>query len=139
MLKWNWLSRLLGVLRTTPVIHGGPLDMKAFNEKFVAANQALRGGDSNALKAGIGLFIEALSVAGPFAPRLADAIQELYCGLSHHDRADTKGPWNRDLSGYGVMSWKNDLYTRDVALGRAWTHISSINKELKAQGLGWSY
>lgn len=117
----------------------GPLDLPAFNLKFIAANKALTGGNTDALKAGIGLLIESLVDAGEFAPRIVSAIRELHCALSHHDRADTKGPWNRDLSGYGLFSWKNDLYDRDDALRRAWPHINSINEELKTRGLGWHF
>ncbi len=123
----------------TKVARIGPLDIDKFNEKFVAANQALTGGNTEALKSGIGLFIDALPVAGHFTPRLVMVIQILRCALTKHDRADTKGPWNRDLSGYGLFAWKNDLYDRDAALGKSWEHISSINNELKSMGLGWKY
>ena len=116
-----------------------PLDPGSFNKAFVAANTALTRGDAEALKTGLSLLIDSLAVSGGFTTRVIDAISELRCALSHHDRADTKGPWNRDLSGYGVVSWKNDLYDRDDALRRAWKPISSINNELRAQGLGWQY
>jgi len=42
------------------------------------------------------------------------------------------------LSGYGLWSWKNDLYDRDTALREAWPHIEAINESLKAKGLGWN-
>ena len=117
----------------------GPLNLHAFNLKFIAANKALTGGNTDALKAGISLLIESLDEAGEFAPHVVSAIQELHCALSHHDRADIKGPWNRDLSEYGVSSWKKDLYDRDDALRRAWPHIETINNALKSNGLGWHY
>jgi len=117
----------------------GPLDLTRFNRKFVEGNQALALGNTDGLKTGLTLLIESLEFAGPFAKRLVPAIKSLRCALSHHDRADTKGPWNRDLSGYGLFSWKNDLYDRDTALREAWPNIESINRELKSQGLGWSY
>lgn len=134
----TFLKRILGSsAKATLVFRGGPLNVQVFNEKFVAGNNALTAGNTEGLKVGIGLFIESLSVAGPFAGRMKSAIEALYCALSHHDRADTKGPWNRDLSGYGVMSWKNDLYDRDEALQRAWPNIDSVNRELAVSGLGW--
>jgi hypothetical protein len=134
----TFLKKLLGLsAKATIVFKGGPLNIQDFNEKFVAGNKALAAGNTEGLNKGISLFIESLSVAGPFAARMKSAIEALYCALSHHDRADTKGPWNRDLSGYGVMSWKNDLYDRDEALQRAWPYINSVNEELKKEGLGW--
>jgi hypothetical protein len=114
-------------------------DREEFNVLFVAGNQELATGTTSGLEVGLRLFIKSLAVAGPFGPRMREAISELRCALSHHDRADTKGPWNRDLSGYGVLSWKADLYERDEALQRAWPHIESINEELKSSGLGWRY
>jgi len=117
----------------------GSSNLPAFSLRFIAANKALTGGNTDSLKAGISLLIESLDDAGEFAPRIVSAVRELHCALSHHDRADTKGPWNRDLSGYGLFSWKNDLYDRDDALRRAWPHIQSINEELKLKGLGWHY
>jgi len=116
-----------------------PLDLAAFNDKFVAANNTLARGNTEALKEGIRLLIESLDYAGEFTSGVVNSIRELRCALSHHDRADTKGPWNRDLSGYGVIAWKNDLYDRNMALARAWPHIESINNELKARGFGWRY
>lgn len=116
-----------------------PLNLAAFNEKFVAANKTLAHGNTEALKGGIVFLIESLDYAGEFTEGVMHAIRELRCALRHHDRADTKGPWNRDLSGYGVLSWKNDLYDRDAALARAWPHLESINNELKARGLGWNF
>lgn len=118
---------------------GGPLNLQDFNRLFVEANQALTKGNTEGLKAGLGLFIEALAVAGDYAEELVPAIVSLRCALSHHDRADTKGPWNWDLSGYGVFSWKNDLYDRDEALQKAWPHIEVINNGLRSRGLGWIY
>ncbi len=118
---------------------GGPIDLPEFNAKFIAANQALAKGNTEGLKDGIGLLIDSLSVAGDFADRIGTAIQHLYCALSHHDRADTKGPWNRDLSGYGLFSWSNDIWDRNDALLRAWSFISSVNDELKIHDLGWKY
>lgn len=118
---------------------GGPLNLEAFNEKFVSGNKALSQGNADGLKTGISLLIDSLAFAGPYASDMKCAIEALYCALSHHDRADTKGPWNRDLSGYGVMCWKNDLYDRDSALRQAWPHIESINRQLKSKGLGWKY
>lgn len=117
----------------------GPLDLIRFNEKFVEGNQALALGNTDGLKTGLTRLIEALEFAGPFTKRLVPAIKSLRCALSHHDRADTKGPWNWDLSGYGLLSWTKDLYDRDTALREAWPHIESINRELKSKGLGWSY
>jgi len=114
-------------------------DVQSFNQKFVEANKALATGNTEGLKAGIGFLIESLSVSGLFASETKKAIEALYGALSHHDRADKKGPWNRDLSGYGLSSWKNDLYDRDDALRQAWPHIESINNKLKEEGLGWDY
>lgn len=137
---FTFLKKILVLsAESATVFQGGPLNVQVFNEKFVAANKALTAGNAEGLKTGISLFIESLSVAGPFAGRIKCAIEELYCALSHHDRADTKGPWNRDLSGYGVMSRKNDLFDRDEALHRAWPHIDSVNRELMVDGLGWRY
>ncbi len=125
--------------RSVGLYFGGPLDLETFNQKFVAGNKALTLGNTDGLKTGIALFIDGLDCAGEFAAELIPAIQALHSALSHHDRADTKGPWNRDLSGYGLFSWKNDLYDRDTALRSAWPHIDAINKKLKLKGLGWDY
>ena len=128
------------VSKSVPVtFRGGPLNITEFNEKFVSGNKALAAGNTEGLKTGIGLFIESLSVSGNFGPEMKKAIEFLYRALSHHDRADTKGPWNRDLSGYGLFSWKNDLWSRDTALRNAWPHIDKVNRELKSKGLGWNY
>ena len=113
-------------------------NLTQFNEKFVAGNEALAQGDSEGLKTGIKLFIESLSVSGPHNVPLRKAIRHLYSALSFHDRADTKGPWNRDLSGYGILSWKADLCDRDKALEQAWPYIYSINQDLKSELLGWN-
>lgn len=110
--------------------HGGPLDVDAFRRKFEEANAALAKGNTEGLKEGIGLLIESLAVAGEFAEQIGPALQALYCALSHHDRADTKGPWNRDLSGYGLYSWQNDLDDRDAALQTAWFYIKPVYDEL---------
>lgn len=109
---------------------GGPLDVDAFRRKFEEANAALAKGDTEGLKEGIGLLIESLAVAGEFAEKIIPALQALYCALSHHDRADKKGPWNRDLSGYGLYSWQNDLDDRDAALLVAWFYIKPVYDEL---------
>lgn len=114
-----------------------PLNLAEFNEKFVAGNNALARGDSDGLKTGIKLFIESIPVAGLNSRPLRKAIRHLYTALSFHDRADTKGPWNRDLSGYGIVCWKTDLCDRDEALKHAWPYIESINNDLKSRGLGW--
>lgn len=138
MTIFQWLKSL--VSPTLPLEYrGGPLDLQIYNERFIAANKELAKGNTDGLKAGIGLLIQCLEVAGDYAQELAPAIGHLYCALSYHDRADTKGPWNRDLSGYGIHSWRNDLYDRDTALRNAWTHIEAINDSLKSQGLGWNY
>ena len=126
--------RLYGALLPLPE---KPLQLQPFNEKFVSANQELAKGNTEGLKAGIGLLIESLKFSGSHSGNIRGALRELYCALSHHDRADTKGPWNRDLSGYGLLSWKNDLWDRDHALMRAWPHIEVVNGRLKDQGLGW--
>ena len=89
------------------------------------------------LKEGIALFMDAVSFSGPYTKDLVSALRYLRCALSKHDRVDTKGPWNRDLSGYGVWSWKNDLWDRDTALKKAWPHIQTINNKLVEEGLGW--
>ena len=123
--------------KTAPIVR--VLDIEKFNEKFVAGNKALVNGNVEGLKDGINFFIDSLNFSGEFLSPMQKAIRELYCALSHHDRADTKGPWNRDLSGYGVMSWKSDLYDRDEALRRAWPHINAINQELVSRGYGWKY
>jgi hypothetical protein len=123
----------------SPRFRGGPLDLKLFNERFVSANQALSEGTTDGLKKGISLMVDSLEVAGEFARDVIPALRYLRCALSHHDRADTKGPWNRDLSGYGLYSWWNDQYDRDKALRLAWPHILSVNRSLNEQGLGWSY
>ncbi len=86
-----------------------PLNLEAFNRKFVEANMALSRGNTVALKEGITFLIDSLDVAGEYTPDVIAALSELRCALSHHDKADKKGPWNRDFSGYGVSSWKNDL------------------------------
>ena len=117
----------------------GKEELVAFNEKFVAANKALTGGTGEALRSGIALFIESLDYAGEYKTSISRAIEKLCGALSKHDRADTKGPWNRDLSGYGILSWKADLYGRDVALRLAWDDISRVNESLKSKGLGWHY
>jgi len=118
-------------------VTGGPLDLSQFNSLFVRANQALVKGNSEGLKEGIDLLGRSLEVAGDYAAPIVSALQELRCALPHHDRADTKGPWNRDLSGYGVIAWKNDLYDRDEALVRAWPFIAEVNSDLRSQLLGW--
>lgn len=123
----------------SPRYHGGPLDLQEFNRRFVAANEALRKGNTDGLKEGICLLMDALEVSGDYTTDVIPALRFLRCALSHHDRADTKGPWNRDLSGYGLFSWKNDLYDRDEALRRAWPHIKKINESLREEGLGWNY
>jgi hypothetical protein len=115
-----------------------PFKPTKFSEKFVAANEALARGDSDGLKAGIKLLIEGLSVAGPHSLPLRKAIRHLYSALSFHDRADSRGPWNWDLSGYGILSWKADLCDRNEALRQAWPYIEAINKHLQSTGLGWS-
>ena len=130
-------KRGLAMLRTS--FHGGPLDLSEFNRLFVSANKELAKGNTEGLKNGIGLLIQALEVAGDYAQELCPAIRDLRCALSHHDRADTKGPWNRDLSGYGLWAWKNDLWDRESALQQAWPHIEAINKDLVSKGLGWNY
>jgi len=133
-------KRLFGVKSpVSPNLVVPPSDVTKFNQKFVDGNNALSLGTTSGLRDGLSIFIESLDDAGEFRSRMISAICELRCALSHHDRANTKGPWNRDLSGYGVMSWKNDLYDRDQALRRAWPHIESINTELKSQGLGCLY
>ncbi len=119
-------------------VTGGPLDISQFNPLFVWANQALAKGNNEGLKKGIDLLGQSLAVAGDYAGPIVSALRELRCALPHHDRADTKGPWNRDLSGYGVIAWKNDLYDRDEALARAWPFIAEVNDDLRAQGLGWN-
>ena len=142
--------KIFGAEKTGTGADGGALDsslpepaagrsLERFNDLFVRANKALARGNTEGLKDGIGLLIEALPSAGEFRREVAAGISELRCALSHHDRADTKGPWNRDLSGYGVMSWKNDLYDRDVALRRAWEHLGPVNDQLRSRGLGWNY
>lgn len=122
-----------------------PLDLDAFNTAFVEANRALAQGHSNgnaaseALKRGISLLGESLLVSGKHAKAIASAINCLSCALSKHDRANTKGPWNWDLKGYGLLSWKTDIWDRDYALQRAWEHIAPVNDELRRQGLGWDF
>ncbi len=118
---------------------GGPLNRVTFNHFFVSANQTLKGGDTQALRDGIANLIDALQYSGDYAQDLVPAIDYLRCALSYHDRADTHGPWNRDLSGYGVMSWKSDLLSRQAALEKAWPHILAIDQDLKKHGLGVSW
>lgn len=134
----KWLSALVSASFRSQYT-GGPLNIAVFNDKFVAANQELAKGDTNGLHAGLSLLIESLEVSGDYVQSLVPAIEHLYSALSHHDRADTKGPWNRDLSGYGVISWSNDLYDRDSALQKAWPYIQKINDDLKSRSLGWHY
>jgi hypothetical protein len=110
-----------------------------FNKLFVAANKELARGNTEGLKAGISLFVGALSHAGKYLEDQKKAIGYLYGALSRHERANTKGPFNQDLSGYGVFCWKEDLYERDEALRLAWPYIERINNELKAAGMGWYY
>lgn len=138
MFGFAWISVLLSRLK--PVRYrGGPLDLPILNEKFVAANKALAKGNTDGLRAGIAFLIDCLPVSGDYAVDLGPAIQFLYGALEHHERADTKGPWNRDLSGYGLFSWRNDLYDREIALQNAWPHIEKINNALRAKSLGWHY
>ena len=119
---------------------GGPFDIQKFNDLFVKANQVLADGDLKSLKSGIALLMESMDFAGDvYTKDLVPAIEYLRCALTRYERADTKGPWNRDLSGYGVLSWKNDLYDRDTALRAAWPHIKKINDDLKKQWLGWDF
>lgn len=125
------------VTSNLPTITGGATDIDRFNRLFVAANESLTKGNTDGLKEGIAYLIEALEVSGGYKRSLATAISYLVRALSHHDRADTKGPWNRDLSGYGVISWKNDLWDRDRALRASWDSIVQINNDLKSKGLGW--
>jgi len=132
------LLAIIGVSKAT-VFRGGPLNLSVFNERFIAANNELMLGTTEGLKEGIRHLVESLEVAGDFASDVIKALQYLRCALSHHDRADTKGPWNRDLSGYGLMSWKNDLYDRDTALRQAWPHIAAVNDRLKKLGFGWNF
>ena len=106
----------------------GTYDIDTFNDKFVLANKALTAGNSDALRTGIDLFVESLEYSGEYRHYIASAINKLAGALSYHDRADTKGPWNRDLSGYGIMSWKFDLYSRNEALQMAWSDISHVNE-----------
>lgn len=119
----------------------GPLDIKKFNEKFVEGNEALALGTTEGLKTGLSCFMEALEVAGPITELLVPAIKSLRCALSHHERADTNGPWNRGLSGYGLNSWWNDHQDRDTALRKAWPMIAAINRVLKKidPAFGWDY
>jgi hypothetical protein len=114
-------------------------DQAVFNETFIKANKALRQGNTAGLKTGIALFISSLPVAGTHQEDIADTIRALYCALNCHERADKKGPWNRDLSGYGMIQWKDDLWSRDDALRAAWPHVKTINDSLIAAGLGWQY
>jgi len=114
-------------------------DIIKFSSLFVKANMALTRGNTEALKQGITLFIKSLDYAGKYEGDIAKAIGILRRALSRHDRADRKGPWNRDLSGYGVMAWRGDLYERDVALGNAWKYIEAVNDDLLNQGLGWKF
>lgn len=122
--------------KTQPSKH---TNLPRFNELFVQANNVLMGGNTESLKSGLGHLIEALKVSGPYSRDLKKAISHLYAALDHHDRADTKGPWNWDLSGYGLNSWRNDLIDSDTALQRAWPHIEKINTSLLEQGLGWRH
>ncbi len=118
---------------------GGPFDLHRFNALFTGANKTLMGGNVEALRFGINQLIDTLSCAGDFADDIIPAIHYLRGGLDKYERADTRGPWNRDLSGYGLSSWQNDLYGRDEALRLAWPHIEKINNQLKTQGLGFKY
>lgn len=151
-IPWGWISislislivvvygamAIFKIGLCSPRFRGGPLNLELFNERFISANRALSEGNTDGLKNGIGLMIDSLEVAGEFARDVIPALRFLRCALSRHDRADTKGPWNRDLSGYGLYSWRNDLYDRDSALQKAWPHIKAVNDALREQGLGWN-
>lgn len=117
---------------------GGPLDIVVFNEKFVAANREMAKKNTDGLRMAIALLIESLQVSGDYAQHLRPAIEHLNSALFYHNRATVKGPWNRDHSGYGVVSWYADQHDRNDALVNAWPYIEKINDDLKSQGLGWS-
>lgn len=107
-----------------------PLDLKEFDDLFVAANSFFRQGNYLGLKCGIDLLIESLECSGEFTRRIKDALRELTIALDCYEWAYTKG------SSHNMLTRDLIVLNRDTAIARALPHMRSINEDLKARGLG---